>query len=60
MRQNRPEISLHVYSQLPSDKNAKNTKQGQTVSSVKDMRKTNIHMQNNETGQKATQNGLKV
>ena len=50
MRQNRPEINLHVYSQLTSDKNVKNTKQGKTVSSVKDMRKTNIHMQNNETG----------
>ena len=60
MRQNRPEINLHVYSQLTSDKNDKNIKQGKTVSSVKDMRKPNIHMQNNETGQKSTQNGLKI
>ena len=60
MRQNRPEINLHVYSQLTSDKNVKNTKQGKTVSSVKDMRKPNIHMQNNETGKKSTPNGLKI
>ena len=60
----RPEINLHIYSQLTIDKGAKNTQWEKDLSLINDGRKTDNDM--NEVGlpsyptQKPINNGLKT